>query len=153
MRAEALLVLTGVVVVAAGSFTVRAAQDKAKDDVAKMEGTWKIVSWEQDGKAVSGEYVKKVVVTVKGDRFTLMTPDATTEGRFKVDVTKKPKEIDATPAKGAFEGKTLRGVYELSGDTCKACFAPPGKDRPREFSSKKGSGHILFVGKRQKAKP
>jgi uncharacterized protein (TIGR03067 family) len=153
MRVDALLVLTGVVVVAAGSFAVRAAEDKAKGDVAKMEGTWKIVSWEQDGQAVSEEDVKKAVMTVKGDRFTLTTPQQTTEGSLKLDSTKKPKEIDATPAKGAFEGKTLLGVYELSEDTGKLCFAPPGQDRPKEFSSKKGSGHILFVGKREKAKP
>ncbi|HKI36657.1 MAG TPA: TIGR03067 domain-containing protein [Gemmataceae bacterium] len=154
MRVVALLVLSGILIVAAGAFPLWAAEeDKDNGDRAKLEGTWKLVSYEEDGKAMSAEDVKKVSLMVKGDKFTLKLPEETVEGSSKRDATKKPKEIDTTPAKGRFEGKTLLGIYELSDDTYKACFAPPGKDRPKEFSSKKESGNILFVFKREKAKP
>jgi uncharacterized protein (TIGR03067 family) len=154
MRVGALLVVTGFALVAVGSFAVRAAgDDKDNGDRAKLEGTWKLVSYEEDGQAMSAEDVKKVSLTIKGDKFTLKLPEETVEGSSKRDATKKPKETDSTPAEGRFAGKTLLGIYELSDDTYKACFAPPGKDRPKEFSSKRGSGHILFVFTREKVKP
>jgi len=154
MRVCALLVLTGAFVFAAGAFALHAAEDdKDKGDRASLEGTWKLVSWQEDGKVMSEADVKKSGMTIKGDRFTLTMPDATTEGTFKTVATKKPGDIDVTSVKGRFEGKTLLGVYELSDDTYKACFAPPGKDRPKEFSPEKESGNILFVFKREKAKP
>jgi uncharacterized protein (TIGR03067 family) len=51
---------------------------------------------------------------------------------------------------GPDKGKTFLGIYELSGDDYKVCFAPAGKGRPVEFSSKEGSGNILQVWKRGK---
>jgi len=53
-------------------------------------------------------------------------------------------------AKGPDKGKTLLGIYELSDDAYKVCFAAPGKDRPTEFNSKEGSGNRLIVMKREK---
>jgi hypothetical protein len=46
--------------------------------------------------------------------------------------------------------KTALGIYELSGDTYKLCYAPPGKDRPKEFSAKEGTGYTLSVWQRKK---
>jgi hypothetical protein len=43
----------------------------------------------------------------------------------------------------------LHGIYELDADMYKVCFPPPGKDRPREFSSKAGSSHLFQIWKRQ----
>ncbi len=49
------------------------------------------------------------------------------------------------------QGKVkLQGIYEVNGDTYRYCIAPAGKDKPNEFSSKEGSGHILMVLKREK---
>jgi uncharacterized protein (TIGR03067 family) len=58
--------------------------------------------------------------------------------------------VDLTETEGDAKGKTFRGIYEFGGDTRKVCLAPEGKDRPKEFSSKAGSGHILAVLKRVK---
>jgi uncharacterized protein (TIGR03067 family) len=35
------------------------------------------------------------------------------------------------------------GVYELDGDEFRICYAPPGKERPKDFSAKAGTGHRL----------
>jgi hypothetical protein len=51
---------------------------------------------------------------------------------------------------GDDKGKTFRGIYEFEGDTRKVCLAPAGKERPKEFSSTAGSGHVLAVLKRVK---
>ena len=46
---------------------------------------------------------------------------------------------------------TLLGIYEVDGDGMKTCLAPPGADRPTEFASKEGTGHMYYVWKRAKA--
>ena len=56
-------------------------------------------------------------------------------GTLKVDPTKTPKEIDATDS----EGKTILGIYKFDKDQFTVCFAPPDKQRPKEFSVKVGS--------------
>ena len=42
----------------------------------------------------------------------------------------------------------MLGIYEFDGKTQKVCFAPVGKERPAEFSSKAGTQHVLTVWKR-----
>jgi uncharacterized protein (TIGR03067 family) len=58
--------------------------------------------------------------------------------------------MDATATNEPDKGQISLGIYEIAGDDYKVCFAPPGKDRPKEFSSKPGSGYILQVWKRAK---
>ncbi len=53
----------------------------------------------------------------------------------------------ATAAKDA---PPLLGIYEIDGDTFRACFAKPGKERPKDFECKAGSEHTLTVWKREK---
>jgi hypothetical protein len=40
-------------------------------------------------------------------------------------------------------------IYEISGDTFKACYALRGASRPTEFKSAEGSDHVLVVYKRK----
>jgi uncharacterized protein (TIGR03067 family) len=46
-------------------------------------------------------------------------------------------------------GKTCLGIYRLEGDTQHVAFAPPGKPRPTEFTTKSGSATMYHVWKRQ----
>jgi uncharacterized protein (TIGR03067 family) len=56
---------------------------------------------------------------------------------FTVDPSKAPKTtVDTLP-----DGKEIKGIYKLDGDTLTSCVAEAGKDRPAEFVSKPGSGH------------
>ena len=49
---------------------------------------------------------------------------------------------------GEGKGETVRGIYEFKDDTRKVCLADRGQERPTEFSSTAGGGHILAVLKR-----
>jgi hypothetical protein len=51
-----------------------------------------------------------------------------------------------TVTEGPDKGKTFLGIYELSSDDYKVSFAPAGKERPTELSSKPGSGNLLQFG-------
>jgi hypothetical protein len=47
---------------------------------------------------------------------------------------------------------TCLAIYELGENTRKVCIAPPGKARPKDFTSTAGSGHILVTFERVKDK-
>lgn len=120
----------------------------SKKDLDGMQGTWNLVSAMQDGKALPGDEVKQTTIVVSGDtfRFPGLANDATSRaGTFKLDATKKPKQMDTTSA----EKEVMLGIYALDENSYKVCFAPVGKPRPSEFGSTPGSGQILQVWERQ----
>jgi uncharacterized protein (TIGR03067 family) len=127
-----------------------APQDAAKDDLKKMDGTWTLVSGEEEGQKLSDSTLKTAKAVIKGDKHDVKVGDKTYVGTHKVDPSKKPKTIDAMDTEGTNKGKTSLGIYELKDDEFKVCFAPPGKERPKEFTTKAGSGNILHVWKREK---
>jgi uncharacterized protein (TIGR03067 family) len=134
---------------------VAAAKPGDADDVnAKeyraFEGTWRTVSIHAEGKDLPAEAFKTSRLVCKGRDFTTITDDGTSRGTFKVDATKSPKTMDITITEGGAKGVTFRGIYELKGDTYKLCGSPKGKDRPKEFDGKAGSGYILQVLERVK---
>jgi uncharacterized protein (TIGR03067 family) len=152
MRASvALLVLIG----AAG---VLAADDKDKEKAVKKDlkafaGKWKAVSVESDGKKITEDELKDIYVTHDGNKITVRKGDTPmVEGTIEIDPTKKPKTVDFTSTQEKTKGQVSRGIYEFDGDSYRLCLAAPGKDRPKEFSGKEGSGHALIVYKREKKK-
>jgi uncharacterized protein (TIGR03067 family) len=91
---------------------------------------------------------------VKGDHHTLyLFNKALSKGTFKIDATKKPKAIDFRTTSGLTEGQVMLGIYEIDGKHWKICYAAPGKDRPKDFSAKKGTGHTLVIWEREKKQP
>jgi uncharacterized protein (TIGR03067 family) len=149
MKLHALLVLAVGLLIGRGDRK----DDASKKELETLQGTWGLVSAKQDGKNLPEDAVKKTKITFKNDIYVF--PDASGiatshEGIIKVDPSKKPKWMDSKATNDAAKGKLSLGIYEIAGDDYKVCFAPPGKDRPKEFSSKPGSGHILQVWKRAK---
>jgi uncharacterized protein (TIGR03067 family) len=154
MRKTRFLALAVVATVAAVGYTA-AADDRAvvyKEELAKLAGTWQHVSAEKDGRSAPEDRVKAHTLVITGDHYAVrMNGKTIEEGTFYIDPSRKPKAIDAYPT----EGKVLKGIYEIGeDDTIRACFTHPGSDamRPTEFSTTKGTGHVLQVAKRVKAK-
>src|SRR5436309_8683636 len=114
----------GVVALAVGALSAADAED-AKKDLAKLEGTWLLVSGERDGNKFTEEEGKKTKLTIKGDTFRIPESDVGTsqDGTFKINPSKKPKQMDSTAGSDPDKGKTWQGIYELDGDTYKVCFA------------------------------
>ena len=128
-------------------------KDKAiKEDRKKYEGTWQVVSLEVDGKKTAEEDAKKITVVNDRDGKWAIEVEGkvVARGTREIDPTKKPKTVDLTVTEGDNKGQTALGIYEFKDDTRKVCLAPAGKERPTEFSSKAGSGHILALLKRVK---
>jgi uncharacterized protein (TIGR03067 family) len=145
MKPRCLLLLAVVFLLAADDV-----KDQVKKELARFEGTWKIVSLETEQNKLTKDALKHFQLKLEGDKFTTIDEGRETHGTFKVDPTKKPKTIDITMTDGPQKGSTMIGIYELEGDTYKLCADILGKTRPTEFAIKPGSGHILEVLKREK---
>jgi uncharacterized protein (TIGR03067 family) len=128
-----------------------AQEDDAAKDLKKMQGDWVVVSMEADGMRIPDDDAQALFRTVKGDKYTVSRyRKVAGKGTIKLDATKKPRAIDATPDGAAAKGRPILGIYEFDGEKLKLCFAPPGMDRPTEFRSKEGSGHTLTVWQPEK---
>lgn len=133
--------------------------DDAKDEAIKkdhklIEGTWRIVALQVNGNKAKEEDARKLTVINGSNGTWSLHNDAQviTKGTSTIDPTKKLKIINFTPTEGDNKGQEFLGIYELGEKTRKLCFAPPGKERPTEFSSTPDSGHILVTFEREKAK-
>ena len=65
-------------------------------------------------------------------------------GKFTIDPTTKPKEVDSTALSGPDKGNVTRGIYEIvDANNKRACWGKPGSPRPADFTSDPGSGRTL----------
>jgi uncharacterized protein (TIGR03067 family) len=125
-------------------------QDAVKKDVEGIQGTWKMVALEADGKQAPAEVVAGMKLTFKGDTLTF-TPGEPgfTNYRYQLDPTTKPASFDMTHADGSKKGETDKGVYSLEGDRLKICFGS-ANNRPKEFTTTGGSGAGMYTLEREK---
>ena len=125
--------------------------EAVKKDLAQLQGEWVMVSGSADGQPMPDEMRKQMRRSCKGDETT-----TTMAGRlyFKAKISlapsKQPKTIDYQMTEGFTKGQSQLGIYEVEGDTFKACFGKPGAERPTDFTSKPGDGRTLSVWKRDK---
>ena len=132
-----------------------APKDDMKKDKDKLQGTWKAVTAQERGESKEDAGDHRLIFS--GDEFSVKKGDETIiKGKFKIDSSKKPKQIDmefTTASKEKFNGKTAVGIYDLDGDKLKWCTNEPGgTERPKEFSSEADSKHLLVTLEREKSK-
>jgi uncharacterized protein (TIGR03067 family) len=110
---------------------------------ARLQGTWKVLKMQQDGRPAPADEVQKTRLVVAGDKLTVTvegTPDEV--ATFTLDPSQKPAAIDIRPAK---EKKVVRGIYKFEKDQLLICFAKDGKERPKEFASSQDARTTLVV--------
>ena len=93
-----------------------------------------------NGKVNPGQNYPKL--TIKGNEYTWSPGGG---GTFKIDPTKKLKEIDVTYTEGPEKGTTMLGIYEIDDDTYRPCFKMMGKERPTEFTADAESGQAIIT--------
>ncbi|HEV2945941.1 MAG TPA: TIGR03067 domain-containing protein [Gemmataceae bacterium] len=143
-RVICLLLFLGLPAAFAGADT-----DPSAKDLEAMQGDWAVIEYVADGVKSEDDNAQSLFRTIKGDHYTVFLFDKPLgSGTIKLDTTHKPKTIDSIPDK--MPGKPFLGIYEIDGNRIKVCYAPPGKDRPTEFVSKKGSEHTFTIWEREK---
>jgi uncharacterized protein (TIGR03067 family) len=124
--------------------------DEQKKELVKLSGTFTVTLFERDGEKTPPDKLKQMKVIQKGADWSFHQGDDITLGKDKVYPDKKPKQIDSVYTNGPANGKTVLGIYEITDDTIKYCWAEPGKERPKDFATKADSGLTLMVLKRTK---
>jgi uncharacterized protein (TIGR03067 family) len=139
---------------AAGDDHKAATAKEYQHELEKFAGTWQLVSSEKDGTKAPEDQVKQTKMVITGDKYTIQRAGNTVEkGWIDIDLTQKPRAMDIYPTKS--EGKVVMGIYEWEGeDQIRGCTTHPGtrQTRPTHFSTTKGTGHVLSVWKRERAK-
>jgi uncharacterized protein (TIGR03067 family) len=122
-----------------------------KNDKARLQGEWSMVSGSADGNAMPDAMRETARRVCKGDETTVtLGAQLIMKAKFTIDPSRKPKTIDYEMIDGPTKGKRQLGIYELEGDTVKFCFGSPGSARPPDFTSKQGDGRTLSAWKRKK---
>jgi uncharacterized protein (TIGR03067 family) len=125
--------------------------DPPAAELAEFQGTWVMVSMETEGHEVPAEDIKDSFAVYEGNRLTLRAGERVRRrGIVTVDPARRPRAINTWDQDGPFEDQTVPGIYALEGDTLKLCFARPGQERPKEFTTKSGTAFLFCVYKRVK---
>jgi uncharacterized protein (TIGR03067 family) len=117
-----------------------------KEDLAAVKGKWEVVAAEFDG--AESNNLKGRVLDFGDGEFTAYDGDK--KGRtlkFTLDPAADPKQI--TLDRGGDVGKAA-GIYSVTKDEMKICYAEPGAARPKAFASPAGDKVFLLVLKRKK---
>lgn len=121
-------------------------------DTSALQGSWNVQSYVVNGDPSHDEHVRAGRLVIAGDHYTPTFGSMSVGSLFKTDPAHNPRAIDFTLLAGPHCGKTVKGIYELSGDTLRVCRAVTESDsRPERFEAPAGSGHLLVVWKRSKS--
>jgi uncharacterized protein (TIGR03067 family) len=121
--------------------------EAANKELVALQGTWKLMTHEEDGKDVPyGEDVQLYIV--EKDKITVKRKgDVIAERPIELDATRSPKHLDFQRT----GGQTELTIYIRVGDYFIQCGRRDGKTRPSEFATGTANGgEYLIVLKREK---
>jgi uncharacterized protein (TIGR03067 family) len=118
-------------------------------ELEKLQGTWRMVSLEVDGKPIPGGAVTGARMVVEGNRFTTSGMGATYSGTLKIGPDQTPKTLDLEFEEGPEQGNTSLAIYEVESNSWKICLTLTGNTRPTAFATAPGSGCALELLERE----
>ena len=142
------------VLATAGSTGSAPISDSSRSDADQLQGEWKLVYQEMDGKKLPDEKQAEMfhgTMDFAGDRshYSVELPGFDFRFSYKLHPDQHPKGIDLTLTEtrdGKGEGQTMLGIYRLKEGTLEICHSRT--NRPTDFTAGKGSHHVLIVLKR-----
>lgn len=122
----------------------------SEQDLAALQGTWKQVTFEEDGNPHALDSYggsSGSVTTFRGNFFSVHAASGQLllEGTFTLDASQTPKTIDWTDSIGTDAGKMLPAIYKLEGQCFTFIAAEPGTPRPVDFKTLPGQTMRSFV--------
>ena len=146
----ALLAFAAVVMLAP---CARADDTPAKKEAEKLQGSWRLVKQQEDGKELSAAEIKGTILVVNQRSVSFLD-------KGKLALAMRFSITDVTPdvvraefvwlSAGENKGKASLGIWKIEGDTLRTAIGYIGEPRPTEFPSKEGSKWTYSVWKRIK---
>jgi uncharacterized protein (TIGR03067 family) len=123
-----------------------------RDDWSRLQGRWEGIHVERNGRVVyQDRSAAQARVSFVGDSVVFEDRDARLEGTFRLDQGRTPKTFDLTVTERGTTTTYPAGIYQLSGDLFRLCFAFPSPERPTSFRTTPGSGRTLSIYRRARA--
>ena len=147
MRSRLFLVAVAALLPAFAPVPFPRRERKGGDDLPRLQGTWKVVRYERDGK----DWMQQGVATLwKVDRDRIQNFRVLPGGVeqlantyvLRLDQKKSPRSIDLVQNGSA----TWGGSYQIENKRWRMVLVPPGGPRPTRFSS---AGAFLIEAERQ----
>jgi uncharacterized protein (TIGR03067 family) len=128
-------------------------------EAAKVRGTWAMARYDVGGLQIGPEALRtrKATLTFRADGTAVVRSlDPRTaqtlevRGSYRLYPKESPKGIDVTVTPPGYTKQvTLKGIYEVDGDTVRGCFALPGDEtRPTRFEPGPGGGTVRITLRR-----
>lgn len=127
---------------------LQADEPKAPD----FKGTWVPTSGMVGGVPLEDNFLTSTKLILGDGKYTVVVGEQKEDGSFKIDMTKKPAEVDITAESGPNKGKTIPALIEVTADTLKVVYNTMGLERPKDFTSTPENKMVLMVYKREGAK-
>lgn len=124
-------------------------------DIQNIQGVWRGLAIEIKGDPLTPPSARSMRIRFDKDSFTIQQEGRiTTQGRYTIDPTHYPATIDLTitdTVQTVNTGAIVLGVYALEKDRLKLCTTKAnGQDRPKRFTSKRGTAHTFFTFQKEK---
>src|SRR5262245_19582842 len=113
---------------ATASAVLAAGDDKAKDELGKLNGTWVAQTRAYEGQVETKADLKGLTLVSSGGKFTFKSEggQVVLEGTLTVDPTTTPKSVDVKVVGKDGKEQILPAIYELDGDTLRAAVRQGG---------------------------
>jgi uncharacterized protein (TIGR03067 family) len=122
----------------------------AAEPATALEGEWQMIEAVMSGVVFDEATMKWCQRVTRGAHTRVVAgPQTFLNARFSVDDRQQPATIEYVNLSGKDKGKSQSGIVELKDGELRICVAPPGKPRPKAFSSKKGDG-VSYTAWRKK---
>lgn len=123
----------------------------AAEELQRFQGTWRVESWEEGGKALAGADLKARGVFFGGNVFVLRKGgDVLRAGVVQLDPGKSPRTANLSVKEGEGKDGVMLGIYELDGETLRLGFDPDGQARPAGFKPDAAAGFTVITLKKPK---
>jgi uncharacterized protein (TIGR03067 family) len=115
----------------------------------RLVGDWACVSGPINGTSLSSETIHALSLVLTDTRYiTRKGSETLFDSTYRVDRTKAPAQIFMLGTEGELAGKEAAGIYELTGDTLKICYAMPGDPPPLSFQQIPAKAQLIIWRRR-----
>ncbi|MDB5353466.1 MAG: hypothetical protein JWN86_4713 [Planctomycetota bacterium] len=110
--------------------------DGARDELKKLQGTWRAESIQIGDKKTPDASLKSFRLTIVDDNWSLSTGAAARKSKLKINPSTDPKQLDLIDMVGGKE-RIVRCIYTIKGDTLTVCrpYMQVDAARPTKFAA------------------